>query len=191
MARGNEKKLEELILYISEQCADDPTFGAVKLNKILCYSDFLFYAYHDHGITDVEYQKLANGPAPRRLVPIRDRMIKRGDLALQPISLKSGYTQHRPRNLRKPNLDLFTGPEIATVQNVIQDLRGVTAEDTSDLSHQMVGWMVVEDGETIPYNTAYFANPPLSLEETFRARQLKAAKERGELQPRRRNGKTA
>src|SRR5437868_7055571 len=129
---GNEKKLEELILYISEQCADDPTFGAVKLNKILCYSDFLFYAYHDRGITNVEYQKLANGPAPRRLVPIRDRMIKRGHLALQPIPLKSGYTQHRPRNLRRPDLNLFTGEEIATVQNVIHDLRSVSAEDTSD-----------------------------------------------------------
>ena len=66
-AIGDEKKLEELILYISEQCADDPTRGAVKLNKILCYSDFLFYAYHDRGITNVEYQKLPKRPAPRKL----------------------------------------------------------------------------------------------------------------------------
>src|SRR5689334_7317746 len=142
----DEKKLEELILYISEQCADDLTFGAVKLNKILCYSDFLFYAYHDRGITNVEYQKLANGPAPRRLVSIRERMMKRGHLALQPVPLKSGYTQQRPVNLRRPNLERFTGEEIATVQNVIHDLRGITAEDTSDLSHQMVGWMVVNEG---------------------------------------------
>src|SRR5260370_3486266 len=103
-AISDERKLAELILYISQKCADDPTFGAVKLNKILCYSDFLFYAYHDRGITNVEYQKLPKGPAPRKLVPIRNRMIQRRELALQPVPLKSGYTQERPVNLRRPKL---------------------------------------------------------------------------------------
>jgi len=97
---ADEKKLAELILYISEKCANDPTFGAVKLNKILCFSDFLFYAYNDRGITNVEYQKLPNGPAPRRLIPIRDGLIKNRDLAMQEVVLKSGLTQKRTVNLR-------------------------------------------------------------------------------------------
>jgi len=44
------------------------------------------------------------------------------------------------------------------------------------MSHEMVGWMVVKDGETIPYSTVYFANPPLTVMEKYRARELKAAK---------------
>jgi hypothetical protein len=173
---ADERKLAELVLYISQKCANDPTFGAVKLNKILCFSDFLFYAYHDRGITNVEYQKLPNGPAPRRLIPVRDELIKNGELALQEIALKSGYTQKRTVNLRSPNLDIFTGAEIAMVDRVIESMQEVTAELASDMSHNLVGWLVVEDNETIPYNTIYFANPPLTEDEANRARELKAAK---------------
>jgi len=176
----DERKLAELIIYISQKCANDPTFGATKLNKILCYSDFVFYAYNDRGITNVEYQKLPNGPAPRRLIPVRDKLIDNGDLALQEVILKSGETQKRTVNLRGPNLDLFTGSEIAMVDRMIESMQGVTAENVSEISHTLVGWLVADEGETIPYNSIYFANPPISEEESLRARELKAAKAKPE-----------
>jgi len=170
---GDEQKLAELILYISERCANDPTFGSVKLNKILYFSDFIFYAYHDKGITGVEYQKLPAGPAPRRLVPVREEMVKENALAIQDVPLKSGRTQKRTVNLRKPKLTLFSGEEIAMVDSVIESLRDVDAESASAMSHEMVGWLVARDGETIPYNTVYFANPPLTVIERYRAQELK------------------
>jgi antitoxin SocA-like protein len=173
----DEQKLAELILYISQKCANDLTFGAVKLNKILCFSDFVFYAYHNRGITNVEYQKLPNGPAPRRLMPVRDKLVENGDLAIQEVALKGGYTQKRTVNLRKPNLEIFTGAEIAMVDSVIESLQDVRAESASEMSHDLVGWLVVDEGETIPYNTIYFANPPLTEDESNRARELKEAKQ--------------
>lgn len=190
---GDERKLAELILYVSQKCANDPTFGAVKLNKILCYADFLFYAYNDRGITNVEYQKLPNGPAPRRLIPVRDKLIENGDLAIQEIPLKGGQTQKRTVNLRKPNLELFTGAEIAEVDRVIDSMQDMTAEDASEMSHTLVGWLSVDEGETIPYNTIYFANPPLSETEIYRARELKAARSRpkGVKDAKRRDPRTA
>jgi hypothetical protein len=189
----DENKLAELILYISEKCATDPTFGATKLNKILCYSDFLFYAYYDHGITNVEYQKLPNGPAPRRLVPIRDKLIENRDLAMQEVILKNGETQKRTVNLRRPKLELFTGAEIAIVDRMIESMQGVTAEDVSEMSHSLVGWLVANENETIPYNSIYFANPPLSETEISRARELKAAKAQpeGVKDAKRRDSRTA
>src|SRR5260370_33660726 len=147
-AISDERKLAELILYISQKCANDPTFGATKLNKILCYSDFVFYAYNDRGITNVEYQKLPNGPAPRRLIPVRNEMIENGDLAIQEVILKSGETQKRTVNRRRPNLDIFTGAEIAMVDQMIESMQGVTAEDVSEMSHTLVGWLVADEGET-------------------------------------------
>jgi len=173
---ADERKLAELILYVSEKCANDPTFGAVKLNKILCFSDLLFYAYYDRGITNVEYQKLPNGPAPRRLLPVREELIKNGDLAMQEVVLKSGLTQKRTVNLRRPNLDIFSGAEIAMVDRVIESMQDVTAELASGLSHNLVGWLVAEDGETIPYNTIYFANPPITEDEANYIREVKEAK---------------
>jgi hypothetical protein len=173
---ADERKLAELILYISEKCGNDPTFGAIKLNKILCFSDFLFYAYNDRGITNVEYQKLPNGPAPRRLLPVRDELIKNGELAVQEVALKSGHTQKRTVNLRKANLTIFSGAEIAQVDRVIESMQDATAELVSDMSHNLVGWLVVEDGETIPYNTIYFANPPITEDEANYIREVKEAK---------------
>jgi len=190
--RPDERKLAELILYIAQKCVDDPTFGAIKLNKILCYSDFIFYAYHERGITNVEYQKLPNGPAPRRLVPVRNQLIRGRHLGIQDVLLKNGNIQKRPVNLRPPNLSLFTGEEIAVVDRVIDSFKDVRADRTSELSHDLVGWLVAEVGGTIPYNTFFFSNPPLSEEEIYRARELKAAKEREkEKSSKRRNGRAA
>ena len=36
----SDERLGELILYVADKCADDPRFGATKLNKILWWSDF-------------------------------------------------------------------------------------------------------------------------------------------------------
>jgi len=33
----NLDKFRELILYISQKCANDPSFGAIKVNKILYF----------------------------------------------------------------------------------------------------------------------------------------------------------
>ena len=55
-----EEKLRELIIYISDKCIDDETFGAVKLNKILYLSDFDHYAKYGIPITGLPYQSLIN-----------------------------------------------------------------------------------------------------------------------------------
>jgi hypothetical protein len=78
MIRENPKKLKELILYISQKCASDPNFGAIKLNKILYFSDFASFAHYGEPITGAEYQKLEQGPAPRRMVPVRNEMQRSG-----------------------------------------------------------------------------------------------------------------
>jgi hypothetical protein len=62
-----EARLRELILYIAARCERDPRFGATKLNKILLFADFLAYFRRRRPITGVEYMRLPNGPAPRRL----------------------------------------------------------------------------------------------------------------------------
>ncbi len=47
------EKLRELVLYIADKCEEDRTFGAVKLNKILFYADFISFAEYGEPITGV------------------------------------------------------------------------------------------------------------------------------------------
>jgi hypothetical protein len=169
---GDEDKLAELILYISQKCATDPKFGAIKLNKILYLADFLSFGNWGEPITGVEYQHLRLGPAPRRLVPVRDALQSAGKLAVQTLPLKSGRQQTRTVNLSDPNLKLFSGREIALVDSVIEDLWNLDAEESSELSHRFVGWKMTKDGDNIPYGSIFISDEPLSPAEILRGQEL-------------------
>jgi hypothetical protein len=161
----NERKFAELILYVCQKSAYDVTFGATKLNKILYFSDFLAYGKWGEPITGAEYQNLKRGPAPRRLIPVRKELEDQDALAIQPVQLSNGFVQHRPINLREPDITLFKGNEIALVDEVIATLKGLNATEASDLSHLDVGWKFTEEGETIDYRTVFLSDDPLTESE--------------------------
>ena len=173
----DERKLAQMILYISQKCASSPTWGSTMLNKILFFSDFLAYGNWDEAISGVEYQNLPKGPAPRRLLPIRDKMVEEGELTIQEVRLKSGNVQRRPISLKEPDLRIFDGNEIALLDSVIQTFRELNAEELSEFSHRMVGWKMTAEGETIPYATVFLSDGPLVDAEIKRGTEL--AKELG------------
>jgi hypothetical protein len=169
---GDEEKLSELMLYISQKCATDPKFGAVKLNKILYLSDFLAFGNWGEPITGVEYQHLRKGPAPRRLVPVRDALQNSRKLVVQTLPLKSGNRQVRTVNLVDPNLKVFSGREIALVDSIIEELWDMDAEESSEFSHRFVGWKMTQEGEPIPYGSIFLSDEPLSEAEILRGQEL-------------------
>jgi len=150
-------KFTELVLYIAKVCSDDPTFGATKLNKILFFSDFFAYRRRREGITGAVYQKLDYGPAPKCLIPAQKALIREGRLAIQEID-RYGRTQKRPVALREPELGAFGADEIAIVNEVIKALWGVSATDTSELSHGF-WWHVARMKEEIPIEVSLVEIP--------------------------------
>src|SRR4051812_35918399 len=115
------QKLQELVLYIAKMSEGDPTFGAIKLNKLLFYSDFRHFLETGKSITGQEYQKLQNGPSPRQMLPVLDHLQEQKRLAIAERDY-FGHLQKRPMALREPDLALFSGPEIAIVDRMIQTL---------------------------------------------------------------------
>jgi len=59
--------------------------------------------------------------------------------------------------LRRPDLEAFSNDELKVVDQVIKWLWGKTAKEVSELSHEEMGWKVVEEGEDIPYSAALLA----------------------------------
>jgi Protein of unknown function (DUF4065) len=171
-AIGDEAKLAELILYISKKCESDPRFGAVKLNKILYFSDFLAFGNWQEPITGVDYQHLPNGPAPRRLIPVRDELVSRRDLAIVRKTLQSGKRQVRTIALRDANLSVFTAKEIALIDETIDALWDDDADSVSSRTHQYVGWKMTKNGETIPYGSIFLSDAPPSGAEIMRGQEL-------------------
>lgn len=143
----DEAKFTELMVYVATRMANDASFGATKLNKVMFFADFWHYAQYGRPITGAEYQKLINGPAPRRLLPVQDAL---------------SYQQKRFVPLREPNLAIFTAQEIDFVDHVINILRDSTATRVSQLSHQLAAWQMAEVGGTIPYNAIFIYNGPVT-----------------------------
>jgi uncharacterized phage-associated protein len=154
--RYDERKLTELMLYVARQLESDRAGGATKLNKVLYFADFAHVRRTGHPITGAEYQKLPQGPAPRRLLPVRNRLIEAGEAEIRRESYL-GYEQHRLIAKRDPDLSIFEADELESVNRVLEDLAHLTAAQVSALSHAEPGWQLVDEGERIPYEAALIA----------------------------------
>src|ERR1022692_449193 len=151
--RPNDDKLGELILLISEWSQLDKKFGSIKLNKLLFHADFSAFLVMGDPITGQEYFALKQGPAPRRLKPVTDRMKKSGWLAFQKLS-SLGHPQKPPIPLRPPHLKMFSGTEIGFVRQTVDKFWRFNATEISNQSHLFLGWKTARLRETIPYATA-------------------------------------
>lgn len=155
----NEDKFTELLLYIAKRLERDREGGAVKLNKALWWSECACVRMYGRSISGAEYQKLDQGPAPRRLLPVRERLIASGKARLEH-SWYMGYRQDRLLVAKEPTLRLISAEEKELVDQVLAALRGKNGAEVSAESHEEMGWRMVDFGETIPMETAYLAKRP-------------------------------
>jgi hypothetical protein len=151
------QRFKELILYFAARSPDDPGFGAVKLNKLLFFSDFEGHRTLGRSLTGAKYQKLRWGPAAIEFLPMQDELLRDG-LATVETRQRGSHEQRVTVAVAEPDLRLFSDEEMAIVDRVLDWLRDRGAMDVSDLSHeQSAGWNLVEEGEVIPYDTAFIS----------------------------------
>lgn len=165
-----DELLAELVLYVAARCRSDPTFGAIKLNKILWWADFISYAVTGRPVTGVAYQKLPRGPAPARLVPVREGLVEAGDAKMieRP---GHGHLQLRIVPLREADLNRFTPEALATVDMLIDEMWGQPAFEISEDSHGMA-WQGREQGDLIPYEAVFLSNRPMTPNDVRRTHEL-------------------
>lgn len=160
--RYHPQRFKELILYLLAIGEDDPTLGAVKLNKLLYYADRRAYLELGRSITGARYMHLEEGPAPNALVPARREMIEAGDVEANTRWYLS-HPQERLTAKRKPDPTMFTKDELRVVHDVVRDLRDMNAADVTRLSHREWGWRLTSLGEEIPERTAWLSAEPLTV----------------------------
>ena len=155
----DQKKLDELILYISERAIADENFGKTKLNKILWMSEFHHYARYGEPIAGGTYLRQTHGPVLENLDRHLGRLKETGRLTVR-VRDRYGRRQQRPIALERADLSPFCGAEIAAVEDVIHETREMTAAQLSALSHGHIGWQAADHGEIIDYNTALIPFDP-------------------------------
>lgn len=154
----DREKLKNLILYIARKVQDDgyERFGTLKLNKVLFFADMYAYLQHGQSITGGDYQKQPLGPTLRRLLPVQEEMKQEGTFAEQEVQVID-YKERRPIALKEPDLSLFSGWEIALVDEVMRTFRTPNTDTVSEISHRFAGWRVVEVGDSIPYEAIFIS----------------------------------
>jgi hypothetical protein len=83
-------------------------------------------------------------------------LLGEGDADLKPTQVFN-YVQRRliPTAKTIDPTNWFKSEEIVVIDEVIKELKGMTAAQVSGLSHRERGWMMAKEGEPIPYEAAF------------------------------------
>ena len=167
----SDRRLGDLLLYVTGRLRDEPAAGSTKVNKLLYFAEQAHVRAHGVPITGAEYQRLEHGPAPRRLKPVRDALVANGDAEVIEETIL-GRLQHRLVPKRPPRFDVFTNDQVAAVDEVLERFGGHTGTQLTAASHEDAGWRMVAEGETIPLETAFLDLEQRPAWALARAREL-------------------
>jgi hypothetical protein len=168
--QNREARLKGLVLYISHQCLDDPTFSRTKLFKVLFYSDFEAYGRFRKPITGIPYKKFPFGPAPAQFTRLQDEMLR--DRLIRVVKRRVyNYDQQRVLPLEDPEPAMFSGPEISIVETWIRFFWNKPAKEVSRYSHGMA-WKLANMGESIPYDAVFISDERVTFDDVERVNQL-------------------
>lgn len=175
----DERKFDELMLFLAELSDGDPQYGRVKLAKQMFFCDFMFYARFRRPITGATYRKEKNGPLPvHAFHPALERLVQTGRAAEKRTRL-AGYDHERKAlvALEPADLAVFSQEEQELAHMVVKRLWHLNGIGASDLSHEFIGWKLARPGEDIPYDTAFLDEvaAPLTPADIERAKRFASA----------------
>jgi hypothetical protein len=139
-------RLSEVAHYVIAHCAPEK-LGATKLNKVLWYSDVLFYRLHGRTITGQEaYEKRQFGPVPKNI-----NGILHGLKAAGKIQERQNPTPAGPRRefvwLEPAAISNFSAEEVDILRDVMSQIcDGHSAASISELTHDAL-WDETEIGQ--------------------------------------------
>ena len=160
--KKNLQKFKEVLLYILHKVGAKENIGETVIYKILYFIDFDFYEKYEEQMIGATYIKNKYGPTPVEFVKIVEKMIKDKEIE----KVKSEYfnfpqTKYLPR--RKPDLVKLKANEIDVIDDVLNKLSEMNANQISAYSHNDVPWMTTEEGEAIEYESVFYRTPPYSV----------------------------
>jgi hypothetical protein len=167
----NQRKFEELIVYIARRLGPEAALGRVKLAKLLMLSDFGAYQRLGEPITGATYEKWEHGHLPRQLVIAEKDLGDDGDgsITMETVDYYGKKLRHITAR-RDPDMSGFSEDEIGVIETTLRLYGYESAAYLRALSHREVGWELANDREPIPYATGLIATarPPEAVFDEFR-----------------------
>jgi Protein of unknown function (DUF4065) len=167
-------KLKDVILYTCSRC-EPSLLGAVKLHKVLYFSDMLHYANVGAPLTGATYRKRPMGPTCDQLLATLNELVRDGALKIRDVDyfgyMKKEYIIAAVRSEGESLSE--TGRAI--LDDVIDFVCvNNTAKTISEFSHNKA-WEIAEFGEVITYNSVFNLFPTQVSPETVEWASQEAA----------------
>lgn len=151
-------KLKESVHRVIATCNNPARLGAVRLNKILWFSDCEAYRQNGTSITGERYIKRQLGPVPARILEAIRELQGEDTIAVKDAPHYNSTMRHffslndaTPETLSPQDIELLD-----SYTNVICE--NYTALGISNVSHDNV-WEAAVMGEEIPLYTIFASNP--------------------------------
>ncbi|NLF40681.1 DUF4065 domain-containing protein [bacterium] len=160
----NVRKFKEVLLYILNRVGSKPNIGETVLYKLLYFIDFDFYERFEEQLTGAAYMKNHYGPSPVQFQEVVKDMMGKHEL----VEVKSQYFKYPQRKylpLRPPDLTAFKAHEIAVIDEVLNRLSDMNAQQISEYSHGDVPWLTSQDGKIIDYEKVFYRTVPYTVRE--------------------------
>lgn len=154
----DQGKFKALVHYVCWLSREDPAkLGAVKLNKVLWFSEVISFAETGEPITGARFVKQKFGPVPKAIMPVLGALQQEGALRVMEVE----YYGHKKRQFvcqGEPDLDALSEEERKLVDGVASAIMdGHTATSISDLTHDAI-WKLAGIGEDIPLYAVLASN---------------------------------
>ena len=161
----NWNKFKAIIHYVCDKAGSDPSvLGAIKLNKVLWYSDAINYMVTGSSITGEMYVKRQHGPVPKHIPAAIEELIKEKKIVRGKVD-HFGFMKNEYHVIVDVDKSIFSANEISLIDEAFEHVcLKNTAKSISEETHGII-WQIAEMGEEIPYFTA-FASSTGEVDET-------------------------
>lgn len=157
----NMEKFKEVLLYILNKIGSKPNIGETVIYKLLYFIDFNFYEMYEEQLIGATYIKNRYGPTPVEFKKVIEEMEGRDLVVVKDKYFR--YPQRKYLPLRRPDLSKLRAHESKLIDNVLEELSDMNAQQISEYSHNDIPWLTAEDGEVIDYEAVFYRTIPYSV----------------------------
>lgn len=136
----NFEKVTEMVVFFTEKLSPLKTV----MNKLLFYSDFLFFKRNSFSISGIRYAAIDYGPVPNNFQTIFETLQRNNNIHIKTIDYGNGYygEEFVPIKNRVFNPEIFNEDERKVLEEIVQKFKGVSRNDIVNMSHEEEGWII-------------------------------------------------
>lgn len=160
----DKEKFKQILLYLIEKCGSKINVGKTVIYKLLYFIDFDYYELNEEYLTGELYRKIEHGPAPCHFEEIEKELLE-NKMIFKTVIDYHDYRQIKYIPLVKPNISLLTATEKEIIDNVIERLSSMNANQIEDYSHEDIPYEITADLDIIDYETVFYRKDLHSVRE--------------------------